>query len=63
MIIVGVDYHPSVQQVAFLDTETGERRAPLRITLDGMPHRIAQCVRCRAKTRYGSTPRCDHRNT
>ena len=24
MIIVGVDYHPSVQQVAFLDTETGE---------------------------------------
>ncbi len=53
MIIVGVDYHPSVQHVAFSDTETGERRAPLRITLDGMPHRIAQCVRCRAKTRYG----------
>jgi transposase len=29
MIVVGVDYHPSVQQVAFLDTErgeTGERR-------------------------------------
>ena len=24
MIIVGVDYHPSVQQIAFLDTETGE---------------------------------------
>jgi hypothetical protein len=24
MIIVGVDYHLSVQQVAFLDTETGE---------------------------------------
>jgi hypothetical protein len=24
MIIIGVDYHPSVQQVAFLDTETGE---------------------------------------
>jgi transposase len=24
MIIVGVDHHPSVQQVAFLDTETGE---------------------------------------
>jgi transposase len=24
MILVGVDYHPSVQQVAFLDTETGE---------------------------------------
>ena len=28
MIIVGVDYHPSVQQVAFLDTETGLRRTP-----------------------------------
>jgi hypothetical protein len=24
MIIGGVDYHPSVQQVAFLDTQTGE---------------------------------------
>jgi hypothetical protein len=24
MIIVGLDYHPNVQQVAFLDTETGE---------------------------------------
>ena len=24
MIILGVDYHPTVQQVAFLDTETGE---------------------------------------
>ena len=24
MIIIGVDYHPSVQQVAFVDTQTGE---------------------------------------
>ena len=24
MIIIGVDYHPSVQQVAYVDTETGE---------------------------------------
>ena len=24
MIIIGVDYHPSMQQVAFVDTETGE---------------------------------------
>jgi hypothetical protein len=24
MIIFGVDYHPSVQQVAFVDTQTGE---------------------------------------
>jgi transposase len=29
MLIIGVDYHPSVQQIAFADTETaecGERR-------------------------------------
>lgn len=24
MIIIGVDYHPSVQQVAYIDTQTGE---------------------------------------
>src|ERR1700730_1569682 len=24
MIIIGVDYHPSVQQIAWLDTATGE---------------------------------------
>ena len=24
MMIIGVDYHPSFQQIAFLDQETGE---------------------------------------
>ena len=24
MMIIGCDYHPSVQQIAFVDTETGE---------------------------------------
>jgi hypothetical protein len=24
MLIIGSDYHPSVQQIAFVDTETGE---------------------------------------
>ncbi len=24
MIIIGVDYHPSFQQIAFVDTETGK---------------------------------------
>jgi transposase len=24
MLIVGIDYHPSFQQIAFLDQETGE---------------------------------------
>src|SRR5437762_8823127 len=26
MIIMGVDYHPAFQQIAFVDTETGELR-------------------------------------
>ncbi len=25
MWIIGVDYHPSVQQIAFVNTDTGER--------------------------------------
>jgi len=24
MLIIGCDYHPSVQQIAFVDSETGE---------------------------------------
>jgi transposase len=31
MLIIGCDYHPSVQQIAFVDTETGDygdRRLP-----------------------------------
>jgi len=24
MLIIGIDYHPSFQQIAFLDQETGE---------------------------------------
>lgn len=24
MLIIGCDYHPSVQQIAFVDTETGD---------------------------------------
>jgi hypothetical protein len=24
MLIIGCDYHPGVQQIAFMDTETGE---------------------------------------
>src|ERR1700745_123713 len=26
MLIIGCDYHPSVQQIAFVDTDTGELR-------------------------------------
>ena len=25
MLIIGCDYHPSMQQIAFVDTDTGER--------------------------------------
>jgi hypothetical protein len=31
MLIIGCDYHPSLQQIAFVDTDTGElgeRRQP-----------------------------------
>jgi hypothetical protein len=37
MIILGVDYHPSVQQVAFLDTETDWRK--LRLLPEGRVNR------------------------
>ena len=30
MIIVGCDYHPSFQQIAYVDTETGELKERLR---------------------------------
>ncbi len=29
MIIIGVDFHPEFQQIAFVDTETGEQRGNL----------------------------------
>ena len=35
MMIIGCDYHPGFQQIAFVDTETGElqeRRLGLRIS-------------------------------
>jgi transposase len=34
MVIIGCDFHPSVQQVALLDTETG-RRSEGRLTHEG----------------------------
>ena len=42
MIIVGVDYHPSVQQVAFLDTETGETGERRLNHSDGEAERTGQ---------------------
>src|SRR2546423_14669805 len=44
MIIIGADYHPGFQQIAFVDTDTGElqerRLAPITLTTDTwMPRR------------------------
>ena len=35
MIIVGCDYHPSFQQIAFVDTETGELKEQRLVHREG----------------------------
>ena len=35
MIIIGCDYHPSFQQIAFVDTETGELQEQLLAHREG----------------------------
>ena len=35
MIIIGADYHPSFQQIAFVDSETGE--PPLDVPASPLP--------------------------
>ena len=39
MIIIGVDYHPSVQQIAWLDTGTGECGERRLMHSEGEPER------------------------
>jgi hypothetical protein len=41
MIIIGVDYHPSDQYIAFVDTETGEGDERRLSTVVSSPHRNA----------------------
>jgi hypothetical protein len=54
MIILGVDYHPSVQQVAFLDTETGETGVRRLNHSDGEAERFYRDLQRRqAKVRVG----------
>ncbi|WP_433970071.1 hypothetical protein [Tunturiibacter gelidiferens] len=54
MIIVGVDYHPSVQQVAFLDTETGETGERRLSHSDGEAERLCRDLQRRqVKVRVG----------
>ncbi|MGD0955847.1 MAG: hypothetical protein ABR953_03350 [Candidatus Acidiferrales bacterium] len=42
MVIIGVDYHPSFQQIAFLDQETGERGERQLNHIDGDENRWAR---------------------
>ena len=57
MIIVGVDYHPSVQQVAFLDTETGETGERRLNHSDGEAERFYRDLQRRqVKVRVGMRP-------
>src|ERR1700736_5939148 len=40
MLIIGCDYHPSMQQIAFVDTETGERGERRLMHRDGEAERF-----------------------
>jgi transposase len=40
MLIQGCDYHPSMQPIAFVDTETGERGERRRTYRDGEAERF-----------------------
>jgi hypothetical protein len=54
MIILGVDYHPSVQQVAFLDTETDWRK--LRLLPEGRVNRKLSHSAKSVKLKLQKTP-------
>jgi transposase len=40
MLIIGCDYHPSMQQIAFVDTDTGERGERRLMHRDGEAERF-----------------------
>jgi transposase len=40
MLIIGCDYHPSMQQIAFVDTETKERGERRLMQSDGEAERF-----------------------
>lgn len=48
MIIIGLDYHPSFQQIAFLDTETGEGGDRQLLHSDGEAERFYRELKARA---------------
>jgi hypothetical protein len=44
MIIIGVDFHPSMQEIAFLDQETGEYVERQLNHSDGEAEKFYQCA-------------------
>jgi hypothetical protein len=56
MIIIGVDYHPSFQQISFLDQETGECGDRRLNHSDGEAERFyVECFRIRHDLAYPPT--------
>jgi transposase len=54
MMIIGVDYHPDFQQIAFFDQETGECGEPRRNHSDGEAERFYRDLKLRGiRTRVG----------
>jgi transposase len=48
MTIIGLDYHPSFQQIAFLDTETGECGDRQLLHSDGEAERFYRELKAKA---------------
>ena len=47
MLIIGCDYHPSVQQIAFVDSETGESGERRLLHKDGEAERFYRDLKLR----------------
>ena len=48
MLIIGCDYHPSVQQIAFVDLETGETGERQLLHKDGEAERFYRELKLRS---------------
>src|SRR5437899_8690085 len=54
MMIIGCDFHPSWQQVSWLDTETGETGEPKLVQASGDAERFYRQVAVAGADRHGS---------
>src|SRR2546430_17158480 len=62
MLIIGCDYHPSMQQIAFVDTETGERGERRLMHRDGEAERFyRELKQRRVEVRVGMEARSEER--